>query len=345
MFRFGNPEYLYLLLLIPVLGLLFGLAQHNKKKALARFGDLSVIEQLMPFVSKSKPVLKFIFLTIAIVSIIFALSDPQFGSKLEKVKRKGAEIIIALDVSNSMLAEDIKPNRLERAKQAISKLVDNLENDRIGLVVFAGDSYIQVPVTSDYTAAKMFLSSINTNIVSKQGTAIGSAIDLAMNSFTPESEMEKALIIITDGENHEDDAVKAAKLAKEKGITIHTIGMGSPQGAPIPLNKGYGQTIFQQDKDGNTVISKLDQKTLQEIANAGEGVFIRANNTQTGLNKLFERINKMEKKEMEEKIYTEFEHRFQYLLAIALFFILLDFFIPERKSKWSKNFNIFKINA
>ena len=345
MFRFGNPEYLYLLLLIPVLGLLFGLAQYNKKKALARFGDLSVIEQLMPFVSKSKPVLKFIFLIIALVSIIFALSDPQFGSKLEKVKRKGAEIIIALDVSNSMLAEDIKPNRLERAKQAISKLVDNMENDRIGLIVFAGDSYIQVPVTSDYTAAKMFLSSINTNIVSKQGTAIGSAIDLAMNSFTPESELEKALIIITDGENHEDDAVKAAKLAAEKGITIHTIGMGSPQGAPIPLNKGYGQTIFQQDKDGNTVISKLNQKTLQEIANAGKGVFIRANNTQTGLNKLFERINKMEKKEMEEKIYTEFEHRFQYLLAIALFFILLDFFIPERKSKWSKNFNIFKINA
>jgi len=345
MFRFGNPEYLYLLFLLPVLGVLFGLAQYNKKKALVRFGDLSVIEQLMPFVSKSKPILKFIFLTVAIVSIIFALSDPQFGSKLEKVKRKGAEIIIALDVSNSMLAEDIKPNRLERAKQAISKLVDNMENDRIGLIVFAGDSYIQVPVTSDYTAAKMFLSSINTNIVSKQGTDIGSAIDLAMNSYTPESEMEKALIIITDGENHEDNAIKAAELAGEKGISVHTIGMGSPQGAPIPLNKDYGQTVFQQDKDGNTVISKLDQKTLQEIASAGDGVFIRANNTQTGLNKLFDRINKMEKKEMEEKIYTEFEHRFQYLLAIALFFILLDVFIPERKSKWSKNFNIFKINA
>ncbi len=345
MFRFGNPEYLYFLLIIPILGLLFGLAQNNKKKALSRFGDLSVIEQLMPFVSKSKPILKFVFLTVAILSIIFALSDPQFGSKLEKVKRKGAEIIIALDVSNSMLAEDIKPNRLERAKQAISKLVDNMENDRIGLIVFAGDSYIQVPVTSDYAATKMFLSSINTKIVSKQGTNIGSAIDLAMNSFTPESDMEKALIIITDGENHEDDAIGAAELAAEKGIMVHTIGMGSPQGAPIPLNKDYGQTVFQQDKDGNTVISKLDQKTLQEIANAGDGVFIRANNTQTGLNKLFDRINKMEKKEMEEKIYTEFEHRFQYLLAIALFFILLDIFIPERKNKWSKNFNIFKINA
>ncbi|MBU8893838.1 MAG: VWA domain-containing protein [Bacteroidales bacterium] len=345
MFRFGNTEYLYLLLILPVLIFLFGLAQYYKKKALIKFGDMDVIEQLMPFVSKSRPVLKFIFLFVAVIAIIFALSDPQFGSKLEKVKRAGAEIIIALDVSNSMLAEDIKPNRLERAKQAISKLVDNMENDRIGLIVFAGDAYIQVPVTSDYSATKMFLSSINTRIVSKQGTAIGSAIDLAMNSFSPESDMEKALIVITDGENHEDDAVKAAKLANEKGIAIHTIGMGSPQGAPIPLQKEYEQTIFQQDKDGNTVISKLNQKTLQEIASAGGGIFIRASNTQTGLNKLFERINKMEKKEMEEKIYTEFEHRFQYLLAIALLFILLDIFIPERKSKWSKIFNLFKINA
>ncbi|MDA3954907.1 MAG: VWA domain-containing protein [Bacteroidales bacterium] len=345
MFRFGNTEYLYLLLIVPVLVLLFGLAQYYKKKALAKFGDMNVIEQLMPFVSKTRPVLKFIFLGLAIIAIILALADPQFGSKLEKVKHKGAEIIIALDVSNSMLAEDIKPNRLERAKYAISKLVDEMENDRIGLIVFAGDSYIQIPVTSDYSAAKMFLSSINTNIVSKQGTAIGSAIDLAMNSFSPESELEKALIVITDGENHEDDAVEASELAFEKNITVHTIGMGSPQGAPIPIEKSYDQTIFQKDKDGNTVISKLDQKTLQEIATAGRGVFIRASNTQTGLNKLFERINKMEKKEMEERIYTDFEHRYQYLLAIALFFILLDTFISERKSKWSKNFNLFKINA
>jgi Ca-activated chloride channel family protein len=344
MFRFGNPTYLYILLIIPLLIVLFAIAQHFKKKALAKFGDMSVIEQLMPFVSKSRPLLKFIFLSLAIISIIFALADPQFGSKLEKVKRKGAEIIIALDVSNSMLAEDIKPNRLERAKQAISKLVNKMENDRIGLIVFAGDAYIQVPVTSDYSAAKMFLSSINTNIVSKQGTAIGSAIDLAMNSFTPESEMEKALIIITDGENHEDDAMKAAEIAHDKGITIHTIGMGSPEGAPIPLKRTSGQDGFQKDNEGNTVVSRLDQAALQEIASVAGGVFIRANNTQTGLNKLFDRINSMEKKEMEEKIYTDFEHRFQYLLGIALFFILLDIFIPERKSKWFKNFNLFKIN-
>lgn len=344
MFRFGNPEYLYLLLVIPVLVLLFGLAQFAKKRAIKKFGDLSVLEQLMPYVSKSRPTLKFIFLTISILFIVFALADPQFGSKLEKVKRKGAEIIIALDVSNSMLAEDIQPNRLERAKRAISKLIDRLENDRIGLIVFAGDAYIQVPITSDFSAAKMFLSSISTNIVSKQGTAIGTAINLAMNSFTPETDMDKAIIIITDGENHEDNAVKAAEMAAKKGISVHTIGMGSTQGAPIPIQKSYGQTIFQKDQDDKVVISKLDQRMLQQITTAGNGLFIRSDNTQSGLNKLFEEINQMEKEEMEEVVYTEFEHRFQYLIALALFFIILDLIIPERKSKWSDSFNPFKIN-
>ncbi|MFP4025585.1 MAG: VWA domain-containing protein [Thiohalospira sp.] len=344
MFRFGNPEYLYLLLVIPLLVLLFGIAQYYKKRAIHKFGNMSVLEQLMPTVSKSRPVLKFIFFITAFTAIIFALSNPQFGSRLEKVKRKGAEIIIALDVSNSMLAEDIQPNRLERAKQSISKLIDRLENDRIGLIVFAGDAYIQVPITSDFSAAKMFLSSINTNIVSKQGTSIGAAIDLAMNSFTPETEMDKAIIIITDGENHEDNPVKAAELAVKKGIKVHTIGMGSQRGAPIPVNKSYGQTNFLKDKDGNVVISKLDQKTLQQTASAGSGMFIMATNTQAGLNKLFDEINKMEKEEMEEVVYTEFEHRFQYLLGIALFFLFLEILIPERKSKWADNFNLFKIN-
>ena len=344
MFRFGNSEYLYLLLIIPVLVLLFGVAQYYKKRAMQKFGEMSVLEQLMPFVSRTRPVLKFIFLIIAFTSIVFALADPQFGSKLEKVKRKGAEIIIALDVSNSMLAEDIQPNRLERAKRSISKLIDRMDNDRIGLIVFAGDAYIQVPITSDFSAAKMFLSSINTNIVSKQGTSIGAAIDLAMNSFTPETEMNKAIIIITDGENHEDNPVKAAELAAKRGIKVHTIGMGSQRGAPIPVNKSYGQTNFLKDNDGNVVISKLDQKTLQQSASAGEGMFIMASNTQAGLNKLFDEINKMEKEEIEEVVYTEFEHRFQYLLGIALFFLLLDSIIPERKSKWSDSFNLFKIN-
>ncbi|MEE4196133.1 MAG: VWA domain-containing protein [Bacteroidales bacterium] len=344
MFRFGNPEYMYLLLLIPFLIGLFGMARYYKKRAIRKFGDIEILQQLMPFVSRSRPVLKFVFFILAFTSLILALADPQFGSKLEKVKRKGAEIIIALDVSNSMLAEDIQPNRLERAKQSISKLIDRLENDRIGLIVFAGDAYIQVPVTSDFSAAKMFLSSINTQIVSKQGTSIGTAIDLAMNSFTPETEMDKAVIIITDGENHEDNPVKAAELAAKKGIQIHTIGMGSSKGTPIPVHNTYGQTTFLKDNEGNVVVSKLDQKTLQQIAVAGEGMFIMANNTQAGLNKLFDEISRMEKEEMEEVVYTEFEHRFQYLVGIALFFLMVEVLIPDRKSKWAEHFNLFKIN-
>ncbi|HAN17742.1 MAG: hypothetical protein A2X13_08310 [Bacteroidetes bacterium GWC2_33_15] len=344
MFRFGHPEYIYFLFIIPVLILLYIVSEFYKKRALKKFGDIQIIEELMPLVSKSRPLLKFILVLIGISSIVVALSDPQFGSKLEKVKKKGAEIIIALDVSNSMLAEDIQPNRLERAKQAVSKLTEKLENDRLGLIVFAGDSYIQVPVTTDYSAARMVLSTINTGIVSKQGTAIGSAINLAMNSFTPETEKDKALIIITDGENHEDDAIAAAEQAYEKGITIHTIGMGSVEGAPIPIQKENGQTVFQKDQEGNVVVSKLDQTTLQQIASAANGIFIRANNTQIGLNKLFEQINKMEKQEIETKVYTEFEHRFQYLLGIALFLLIVDFIIAERKSKWSSNFKLFKIN-
>jgi len=304
MFRFGNPEYLYLLIIIPALIILFFISEYYKKQALKKFGDINILEELMPLVSKSKPLIKLILVLSAIFTIVFALADPQFGSKLEKVKKKGSEIIIALDVSNSMLAEDIQPNRLERAKQAISKLTERLENDRLGIIVFAGDSYIQVPMTTDYAAVKVFISSINTNIVSKQGTVIGSAINLAVNSFTPETEMDKALIIITDGENHEDDAVASAELASEKGITIHTIGMGSVDGAPIPIRKENGQTIFQKDNEGNVVVSKLDQAALQKIASAANGIFIRANNTQIGLNKLFEQINKMEKQEIETIVFT-----------------------------------------
>ncbi|MDX9695255.1 MAG: VWA domain-containing protein [Bacteroidales bacterium] len=345
MFKFGHPEYLILLIVIPVLALLYILSVIYKKRALKKFGDLEIIEQLMPYLSKNRPLIKFIFLAVSFAAVIVALADPQFGSKVEIVKKKGAEIIIALDVSNSMLAEDLQPNRLERAKQAISKLIDKLENDRFGLIIFAGDSYIQVPLTTDYAASKMFLSSINTGIVTKQGTAIGSAIDLAMNSFTPETEMDKALIVITDGENHEDDAIAAAKLAKEKGITIHTIGMGSPEGAPIPIREGYGQTLFLKDRDGNVVISKLDQVALQQIASETEGIFIRANNSDIGLNKLLEQINKMQKQEVETKIYTEFEHRYQYLLGIAILLLIIELLIAERKSKRFSGFNIFKINA
>lgn len=343
MFRFGNVEILYALVVIPVLILLFLLAGYLKKKALRKFGEITVISQLMPLVSKTRPVVKFIFLIIALSSIIFALADPQFGSKLETVERKGVELIIALDVSNSMLSEDIKPNRLERAKRSISKMIDQLHNDKIGLIVFAGDAYMQVPVTTDYSAVKMFLSTIDTDIVPRQGTAVGSAINLALNSFDSESELEKALIIISDGEDHEGNAIDAAKTAEKEGVLIHTIGIASREGGPIPLRESDGEVEYQKDQEGNTVISKLDQTMLKKIAATGNGTYVRASNSRTGLNKIYDEIGEMTQKEIESKQYTDYEHRFQYLLGLALFFLFLDLLILERKSRRLAKYNIFKI--
>ncbi len=343
MFKFGNAEILYALIVIPVLIVLFIVARYMKKRALRKYGDTSIISQLMPYVSKVRPVVKFILLLLALTSVIFALADPQFGSRLEKVKRKGVEIIIALDVSNSMLAEDIEPNRLERAKRSISKMIDQLHNDKIGFIVFAGDAYIQVPVTTDYSAVKMFLSTINTDIVPKQGTAISSAIELAMRSYDPESELEKALIIITDGENHTGNPIQMAQEANEQGIKISTIGMGSTRGSPIPIRQRNGQVVYQKDQEGNTVISKLDETTLKRIAAEGDGTYVRANNARTGLNELYREINKMTEKEIESKVYTAFEHRFQYLVGLALFFLFVDLMILERKNRKLIKYNLFKI--
>lgn len=343
MIKFGNVEILYVLILIPVFIGMFILTRYIRKRSLRKFGEPDVISTLMPYVSKSRPVLKFIFLMLALASVIFAAADPQFGSKLEKVKQEGVEVIIALDVSNSMLAEDIEPNRLERAKRAISKMVDQLRNDKIGLIIFAGDAYVQVPVTTDYSAVKMYLETINTDIVPRQGTAIGSAIDLAARSFDPESELEKALIIITDGENHQGNAMEAAQEAKEKDIAIHTIGMGDPKGAPIPMKTQNGQKIYKKDQNGNTVISKLNVDMLRKIAATTNGSYTLATNASTGLNKLFEEISKMEQKEIESKIYADYEHRYQYFLGLALLFLFIDLLLLERKNWRLMKYNLFKI--
>jgi len=268
------------------------------------------------------------------------MARPQFGSKLEEIKRKGIEIVIALDVSNSMLAEDIQPNRLEKAKQAISRLVEKLADDKIGLIVFAGDAYVQMPVTSDYTSVKMFLSSINTQIVPKQGTDIGSAIDLSMNSFSPDNEASKALIIITDGEDHDDNAVSLAKEAAEKGIVIYAVGVGTPNGTPIPVYSG-NQRSFRKDRQGNVIMTKLNEKILREITKAGNGSYIRATNNRLGLNMLFDRISSIEKKELETRIYSEYDEKFQYMIGLALILILFDFIFLERKNKYLKNIKLF----
>ena len=264
---------------------------------------------------------------------------------MEEVKREGVDLMIAIDLSNSMLSEDLQPNRLVRAKQSISKLIDRLDGDRIGLIVFAGDAYVQLPITTDYSAAKLFLSTINTSIIPTQGTAIGKAINLAVKSFELDNEQNKAIIVITDGENHEDDALKKAREAQEKGIFVHTIGMGSVDGGPIPFKNKYGTiTSYQKDNEGNTVITKLNEKMLKEIAKSGGGSYIRANSTLNSLNTLFKEINKMEKKEIGTKVFTDYKDRFQWFLGISIVLLLLDLLISNTKNKWSSKINLFDKN-
>lgn len=337
MFRFAHPDLLYLLIVIPLLVIFYIVTVRHKKKAIAVFGNPDLLSGLMPLLSFKRGALKFVLILIALFFIILGVAGPQFGSKLQQVKKEGVELIIALDVSNSMLAQDIKPDRLEAAKQAISRMVEKLNNDKIGLIVFAGDAYVQLPITTDYSSAKLFLSGISTDIVPIQGTAIGNAIDLATKSFTPNTEASKAIIVITDGENHQDDAVAAAKAAREKGIYVHTIGMGLPQGGPIPEKGNPGQ--FMKDGSGNVVISKLDEETLRAIAKAGEGMFVRASNSNVGLTTLLDEINRMDKTLLEERVYSDYSEKYQYFILIGLLFVLLEFIVLGRKNK-----NLLKIN-
>ena len=343
LFRIANPDVLYALAALPVLLLFFWVARRMRKRALARFGSPEMLRFLMPNVSTARPALKFVLALLALASVVLALARPQFGSKLKQVKREGIELIIALDVSNSMRAEDIQPNRLERSKRAISSLIDRLGSDKIGLIVFAGDAYTQLPITGDYTSAKMLLNAVSTEIVPRQGTAIGAAIELGMRSFSPQFQGSKAMIVITDGENHEDDAVGAARAAAREGITVHTIGMGLPQGGPIPIVRG-GQKDFMRDREGNIVITKLDEAMLQQIAAAGNGIYVRANNTQVGLNTLFEEIRKLDTAEMESRIYADYEEQYQYFIALALILMMLEFLLLERKNKYLKRINLFGDN-
>ena len=344
MFRFANSEYLYGLLAVPVIVGIYLLYLNWKKKSIKKFGEVEVIKQLFSEYSHTLNVIKFVFVSIAILFLVLAIAQPQLGSKIEKSKRKGIDLIIALDVSNSMLAEDIKPNRLTRAKQAISKLLEKLDDDRIGIIVFAGKAYTQLPVTTDYAAGEMFLNNINTDMIPIQGTAIGEAIDLAVKSFPKDNyKRSRAIVVITDGENHEDDALSIAKYAAKDDIVIHAIGMGSSEGVPIP-QKYNGATIgFKKDKDGNTVVTKLDELLLQQISKSTGGVYVRASNTDIGLNAIFDEINKMQKKEINAKVYSDYEDYFQWILAIALLLIIAEILLIERKYKWMKNVKLFEV--
>ncbi|HEY4798007.1 MAG TPA: VWA domain-containing protein [Bacteroidia bacterium] len=335
MYRFEHIECLYYgIALLLLMIALFAFARSWRKKALRKLGDIEIISQMMPMVSEGKPTLRFVFFSIGILFLIGGLVNPQVGSKLEEVKREGSDIMICLDVSNSMKAEDFKPNRLSKAKQAIEKLIDKLNNDRIGIIVFAGEAYVQLPITTDYAAAKLFLETADCDAVPVQGTVISSAIQLAEKSFGNEEGKNKAIIVISDGESHDDDAIAAAREAFEKNIYVHTIGIGSPDGVPIPIYKNNIQNGFKKDKDGNTVVTKLNESALQEISTAGNGVYIRATQSEIGLLALQDRISKMEKKTFEAKVYTDYDDWFPFFIAISLVFILIESLLTEIKSKW-----------
>ncbi len=340
MFRLAYPQFLYLLLLIPLWVLIFVYVRIRKKKALSLFGDLKLVMRLLPEYSGARQILKFVLWSIAWMLIVIGMSDPQTGSKLEKIKRKGVDMVFALDVSNSMMAQDITPNRLERAKQAIIHLLGKLENDRVGLVTFAGKAYIQMPLTTDYSATRLFLSNINPGMIPVQGTAIGDAIETSASSFG-NTKQSKAIIIITDGENHEDDAVEAARNAASKGIRVYTIGIGLPEGAPIPMYSGSTHIGYKKDASGVTVITRLNEPMLQEIAKAGKGIFVRANNSQSGVQEVFDQINKLEKAEYNEAFFSDYEDRFQFFILAALILILSEVLIAERKGKLAGRIKLF----
>lgn len=328
MLYFASPLYLWLLLLVPLIPVIYGVLRSLRRRRIRRFGDEALVRELMPSWSGAKGWVRIVLFALAFFFFVLGIARPQMGAKLKEHETKGAEIMICLDVSNSMLAEDYSPSRLDRAKLAISRVVDKLQGDRIGLIIFAGSSFVQLPITTDYISAKMFLGNINTGSVPVQGTAIGDAILTAAKSFSAQSEKSRAIIVITDGENHEDDAVEAAKQAAELGIKVYTVGVGSQQGQPIPID---GELL--KDKDGNIVVSRLDEGTLKQIAAAGGGAYVHAGNEEFGLNPIVDDIKKMEAERFNSVIFEDFDEQYMYFFAAALVLLVLEMLVGERKHK------------
>lgn len=339
MFRFGEPIYLYFLLIIPFLVVFYIYTNYRRRKKLRQYGDPELMAHLMPNVSKYRPDVKFWLVTAAMVMVIFMLARPQFGSKMETVKRQGVETVVALDISNSMLAQDVTPSRLEKSKKLVSRLVETFNNDKVAMIVFAGEAFTQLPITSDYISAKMFLETISPSLITTQGTDIRGAIDLAMKSFTPNEGVGRAIVLITDGENHEGGAVEAAQQAAEKGVRVFVLGVGSPDGSPIPVE---GTNDFRRDKDGNVVVTKLNEQMCQEIAKAGNGMYVRVDNTNNAERALNAEINKLAKADVETQVYTEFDEQFDVLAWLALILLAADVMLLNRKNPLFKNVKLFK---
>ncbi len=333
-FRFGHIEYLNILYLLPVLVVLFVYIYRRKIKLISGFTAIKMKDVVFPAFSRIKPVVKFSITLIAIALVVLGLANPQLGKKVEEVKQVGIDVFILLDVSKSMTAEDIKPNRLEKAKYDISRLIQRLKGDRIGLIVFAGNAYVQIPLTTDYAAANLFLNAVDVNSVPQQGTAIASAIEMAMSSFKSDADTKKAIVLITDGEDHEGDLEPVIKEANENGILIYTIGLGSPAGVPIPLYNSSGQRIgYKKDRKGQTVLTKLDEATLQMLAEKGGGKYYRGSSTEDELEKIYKDLASLEQTEFGATKITDYEDRFYYLLIPAILLLIIEFFIPSTKSK------------
>jgi len=347
MFRFENENYLYGLLVIPFFILGYILIEYTARKRWRQYGDELLMNRLIPLRSFSIQHIKISLLLAALACFIFALANPQVGSTLEKGMRKGVDIMIAMDISNSMLAEDIQPNRLEASKIALARFIDQLKGDRIGLVVFAGKSFVQLPITSDYAAAKMFVNYVNPKLIDVQGTDIAAAIDLAAVSMLPEAKNgnsdvskisqlnSKVILVVSDGEDHFPEAVEVAAQVRKLGITIHTIGIGDLRGVPIPDGKNNS---FKKDLEGNTVITRLNEDILKDIAAAGGGIYVHASNANMGFETIFDKINTMNKVDLKEVTFSRYESKYMYPLVLGLGFLFVELLWFAAKPRWRELF-------
>ncbi len=341
MFELEEKVYFYVLLALPIMVIAFLMLSIWRKKRQKQFAEHHLLQRLTPENSRFKKIFKLLLWSLAIICFSIGLVNPKFGTKLETVKREGVDIVFAVDVSKSMLAEDIAPNRIDKSKQLVTQIINNLASDRIGIIAYAGQAYPQLPITTDYASAKMFLQNMNTDMLSSQGTAISDAIEMATTYFNDEEQTNRILVIITDGEDHSENAVSAATLAAEKGIRIFTIGVGKTSGGPIPLKRNGIIESYKKDRSGETVITKLNETVLTEIAVKANGFYLNGSNTQQVVDQIKEELLAMDKKEFETKQYTEFDHQFQWFLGFGLLFLCIDVLVSEKKTKWIKKLNLF----
>lgn len=338
MFRFENPAFLYLLIIIPVIIVIRLLEMRKRKLKLKKFGDLSLLKQLMPDVSSSRKSLKFWLMIAALALLIVMLARPQMGTKISQEKRKGIEVIISLDISNSMRAEDVVPSRLDKSKMLVENMVANFTNDKVGLVVFAGDAFIQLPITSDYVSAKMFLQNTDPSLIATQGTDLAGAIELSSKSFTQQDKVGRAILIITDGEDHEGGAIEAAEKARKNGIRVFVLGVGSTKGSPVPDGNG----CYMKDNSGQEVISALNEEMCKQVAQAGGGAYIHVDNTSLAQRQLNDELMKLQKGDISSVVYSEYDEQFQAVGILVLILLIIEMLILERKNPFFKKIKLFK---